>query len=116
MTNLQSDRDLVEVLKSLPERRLVEIVALALEAREAEVSRPEWQSAKLVLAKAHRFNEASGTPSPWELLLLARPQYPGDFVAEGYGTSQEGGCCGLTLVSYAKRIICPVCGRQASAS
>jgi len=112
----QPDSDLVGALAALPERQLVEVIALALEARKAEVSRPEWQSAKLVLAEAHRFNEASGTPSPWELLVLARPERPGEFVADGYGPSQEGGCCGLTLVSYAKRIICPVCGRPASAT
>ncbi len=108
--------DLVDALLSLPERQLVEVIALALEARKAEVGRPEWQSAKLVLAQAHRFNEASGTASPWELLVLARPQRHGEFVEEGYGLSQEGSCCGLTLVSYAKTIVCPICGKPASAT
>lgn len=63
----RSDRELVDALASLPERRLFEVVALALEARQAKVSRPEWQSAELVLAELHRFNEASGTPSPWKI-------------------------------------------------
>lgn len=116
MTGPLSDRELVDALTSLPERRLVEVIATALEAREAEVARPEWQSAKLVLAEAHRAIEASDTASPWELLVLARPQDIGDFVTEGGGPSQEGGCCGLTLASYAKRIVCPVCGSQASAT
>lgn len=109
-------RDLVEALALLPERQLIEVVALALEAREAEIARPEWRSAKLVLAQAHRFNEGSGTPSPWELLVLARPQQCGEFVAEGDGPSQEGGCCGLTFASYAKTIICSICGSPASAT
>jgi hypothetical protein len=112
----QPDRELADALASLPERRLVEVVALALEARKAEVSRPEWQTAKLVLAELHRFNEASGAPSPWELLLLARPEHLGEFVDEGHGPSQEGTCCGLALVSYAKRIICPVCGEPVGAT
>lgn len=110
------NRDLVDALIALPERRLVEVIALALEAREAEVGRREWQSAKLVLAEAQRFNEASGTPSPWELLVLARPQRHGEFVDEGLGPTQEGSCCGLTLASYAKSIVCPVCGKPASAT
>lgn len=110
------DRELVDALASLPERRLVEVVSQALEAREAEVSRPEWQSAKLVLAELHRFNEALGMQSPWELLLVARPQNLGEFVDEGCGPSQEGTCCGLTLVSYAKRMVCPACGQLADAT
>lgn len=115
MSFLQN-RELVDALTSLPERQLVEVIALALEAREAEVGRPEWQSAKFVLAEAHRFNETSAVPSPWTLLVLARPQYSGEFVDEGLGPGQEGTCCGLTLVSYAKRIVCPVCGRPATAT
>lgn len=110
------NRELVDALIALPERELVEVVALALEAREAEVARPEWQAAKLVLAEAHRFNEASGSPSAWELLVLARPQRPGEFVEDGGGPSQEGSCCGVTLASYAKRIVCPLCGMPASAT
>lgn len=115
MSFLQN-RELVDALTSLPEQQLVEVIALALEAREAKVGRPEWESAKLVLAEAHRFNETSAVPSPWTLLVLARPQYSGEFVDEGQGPSQEGTCCGLTLVSYAKRIVCPVCGRPATAT
>lgn len=116
MTNPLTDRELVDLLVSLPQHRLVEVVALSLELRKAEVARPEWQEAKLVFAEAHRFNETSGTPSPWELLVLARPQTLGEFVTEGSGPSEEGSCCGFTLVSYAKRILCPVCGQQASAT
>ena len=111
-----SNRDLIDALIALPERELVEVVALALEAREAEVARPEWQAAKLVLAEAHRFNEASGSPSVWDLLVLARPQRLGEFVEDGWGPSQEGSCCGVTLASYAKSIVCPVCGKPASAT
>jgi len=115
MSFLQNS-ELVDALSSLPERQLVDVIVLALETREAKVGRPEWQSAKLVLAEAHRFNETSSTPSPWTLLVLARPQYPGECVDDGHGPSQEGTCCGLTLVSYAKRIVCPVCGRPATAT
>ncbi|WP_321909478.1 hypothetical protein [Burkholderia cepacia] len=115
MSFLQN-RELVDALTSLPERQLVEVIALALEARQAQVGHPEWQSARFVLAEVHRFNETSATPSPWALLVLARPQYPGEFVDEGHGPSQEGTCCGLTLVSYAKRIVCPVCGKPATAT
>lgn len=109
-------RDLIDALIALPQRELVEVVASALEARDAEVARPEWQAAKLVLVEAHRFNEDSGSPSPWELLVLARPQRLGEFVEDGSGPSQEGTCCGLTLAAYAKSIICPVCGKTASAT
>lgn len=106
----------MDALVSLPEWQLVEVIAMALEGREAAVSRPEWQSAKFVLAEAHRFNEVSGVSSPWELLVLARPQHVGEWVAEERGPSQEGNCCGLTLVSYAKRIVCPICGSAATAT
>ncbi|OXJ26149.1 hypothetical protein CFB82_35460 [Burkholderia sp. HI2714] len=106
----------MDALTSLPERQLVDVIALALEAREAKVGRPEWQSAKLVLAEVHRFDEASAVPSPWTLLVLARPQDPEEFIDDGHGPSQEGTCCGLTLVSYAKRIVCPVCGGPVTAT
>ncbi|WP_155420419.1 hypothetical protein [Burkholderia cepacia] len=88
MSFLQN-RELVDGLTSLPERQLVEVIALALEAREAKVRRPEWESAKFVLAGAHRFNETSAVPSPWTLLVLARPQYSGEFVDEGQGPSKR---------------------------
>lgn len=110
------NQELVDALISLPEPQLVEVIASALEAREAKVARPEWQSVKLVLAEAHRFNETSAVPSPWTLLVLARPQCPGELADEACGPSQEGSCCGLTLLSYAKRIVCPVCGRPAAAT
>ncbi|EMN5130389.1 hypothetical protein [Burkholderia contaminans] len=113
---LLQNRGLVDALASLPERQLVDVIALALEAREAKVARPEWQSAKLVLAEVHRFHETPAASSPWTLLVLARPQYPGEFVDDGHGPSQEGTCCGLTLISYAKRIVCPVCGGPVSAT
>ena len=110
------NRALVDALIALPQRELVEVVALALEVREAEVARPEWQVARLVLAEATRFNEASGSPSDWDLLVLARPQRLGEFVEDGWGPSQEGSCCGMTLASYAKSIVCPVCGKLSSAT
>ena len=110
------NRYLSDALIVLPQRELVEVVASALEAREAEVARPKWQAARLVLAEAHRFNEDSGSPPPWELLVLARPHRPGEFAEDGSGPSQEGTCCGLTLAAYAKNIICPVCGKPASAT
>ena len=31
-------------------------------------------------------------------------------------TRSPDGCCGLTFTSHAKRIVCPLCGRTASAS
>ena len=111
-----SNRDLVDALIALPQRELVEVLALALEAREAEVARPDCQATKLVLAEVHRFTEASGSPSAWNLLVLARPQRLGEFAEDGGGPSQEGRCCGVTLASYAKRIVCPVCGMPASAT
>ncbi|MCU9954395.1 hypothetical protein OEJ37_13635 [Burkholderia sp. BKH01] len=43
MSFLQN-RELVDALTSLPERQLVEVIALALEAREAKGGCPEWQS------------------------------------------------------------------------
>ena len=78
MSFLQN-RELVDALTSLPERQLVEVIALALEAREAQVGRPEWQSAKLVLAEVHRFNEASATPSPWALIVSNSAGHIGQF-------------------------------------
>ena len=113
---LASSRELLDALIALPQRELVEVVALALEARKAEVARPEWQAAKLVLAELHRSSEGSGSPSSWDLLVLARPQRAGEFVEDGWGPSQEGICCGFVLASYAKRIICPVCGDPTSAT
>ncbi|MDR8731686.1 hypothetical protein [Burkholderia pseudomultivorans] len=92
------NQELVDALISLPEPQLVEVIALALEAREAKVARPEWQSVKLVLAEAHRFNEKSAVPSPWTLLVLARPEYLDELVDEPCGPSQKGSCCGLEPV------------------
>lgn len=109
-----TNQQLVAGLSALSQQDLVEVIAEVLENREAEVSRPEWVEARLALVEAYRFNEASGTPSDWELLLLARPAHRGALLNDGNGPTQEGGCCGLTLVSYAKRAICPICRRQAS--
>lgn len=109
-------QELISALVAMPQRELVEVIALALENRTPEVSRPEWEESRLALVEAHRFNEASGGPSDWELLLLARPSTLGEFVTDGGGPTQEGGCCGQTLASYSKRIVCPICGSPASAT
>jgi hypothetical protein len=45
----------------------------------------------------------------------ARRRLSGAFASRGAARSPEG-CCGLTFTSHAKRIICPLCGRTASAS
>jgi hypothetical protein len=111
-----SHQTLLAALLALPEHELIEVVGKALASRKAEVSRPEWEEAKLFLAYAHRFSAASGSPSPWEILALARPLESGDSVTSGGGPTQEGTCCGVTLVSYAKRIICPLCGTTSCAT
>lgn len=111
-----SNEQLITTLAELPEHALVETIALALEKRRAGVCRPEWEEAKLCLAEVHRFNESSGTPTSWELRVLARPQVPGEYVSEGDGPAQEGACCGVTLAAFAKRIVCPICGRPANAT
>jgi hypothetical protein len=111
-----SHQTLIASLLALPEHELIEVVGKALADRRAEVSRPEWGEAKLFLAQAHRFSEASGTPSPWEVLALARPLEPCDLITSSIGPTQEGSCCGVTLAAYAKRIICPLCGAAGSAT
>lgn len=111
-----SHQELVAALKALPERSLVEVVASALEKRSAEVCRPGEEDARLCLAEAHRFTEASGTSSRWELLVLARPRELGEFASEGAGPTQEGSCCGVTLAGFAKRIVCPLCGKSVDAT
>ena len=111
-----SNQALITALIALPEHELVEVVGEALAQRKAEVSRPEWEEAKLFLAKAHRFNERSGVSSDWEILALARALDESHLIADGTGPTEEGGCCGFTLAAYAKRVICPLCGEIAYAT
>jgi hypothetical protein len=104
--------DLIAVLGEMPERDLIEVVNRALSRRSAEVARPEFEEAKLLLAEAYRGSKEA----EWELLILSSPVEPGAHCTDGIGPTQEGSCCGLTLAAYAKNIVCPVCGKTANAT
>lgn len=109
-------RELIAAIVALPERELVEVLCSAFERRTAELAMPEEEEARLCLVEAHRFRAHDGVPAPWDLLVLARPREPGTFVTEGIGPTEEGTCCGVTLAAFAKRIVCPLCGKPASAT
>ena len=105
---------LIDSLRMLPQRELLEVITLALESRVTEVCQPNIEEAKLCLAETYRINDILSGDTSWDLLLLARPQEIGDFVTDTHGPTQEGTCCGFTIASYAKRVICPICGNPAS--
>lgn len=104
--------ELIAALSSMPERDLIEVVNCALSRRSAEVARPEFEEAKLLLAEAYRCSKEG----EWDLLILSSPVEPGAHCTDGIGPTQEGSCCGFTLAAYAKNIVCPVCGNTTSAT
>lgn len=116
LMSMLSQHDLISALTALPERELAGVVAVALEKRDSGVGRRESRQARLHLAEALGFIDARSTPSPRQLPGPARPQMAGDVVAKGAARTEQAGCCGLTFTSHAKRIICPLCGKPASAS
>lgn len=111
-----SSKQLITTLITIPDRELIEIINAVLSQRKAEVVLPKHEEAQLILARAYRTRDAGQPSSEWELLVLASPQEPGTYVTNGSGPTQEGTCCGVTLAAYSKAIICPICGKHASAT
>ena len=111
--HIMRNSSLIETLVKLPQRELLDVIAKALEQRAVDVGRPEWEEAKLCLAEVHRFHEGASQPSPWDVLLVARPRDAEPNDSHGVGLLQEGAHCGHTLVGYEKQAICPICGLPA---
>jgi hypothetical protein len=59
-----SQDEMIEALVALSQQALVGVVATALARRTAEVSRPEWEEARLCLAQAHRFMKGRNSLVP----------------------------------------------------
>lgn len=105
-------QSLIDAIRLLPQRELIDVINLALENRVVELCVPEVAEARICLVELHRYTDDPRGPSEWDLEFLARPLYVGSYVTNGIGPTQGGGCCGFVIASYSKTAVCPICGNS----
>ena len=103
--------EVIAALTALPQRELVDVLNDVLSRRVADAAGLCFEEVKLVVAEAYRAGNTDGPHSDWELLRLASPAEKGAFVTD-VAPTQEGSCCGVTLVGYAKNVVCPLCAKR----
>lgn len=100
---------LIDAMKLLPQRELINVINLALESRVVELCEPEAAEARICLVELHRYTDDPKGPSEWDIEFLARPLDVDSYVTNGIGPTQGGGCCGFVIASYSKIAVCPIC-------
>ena len=110
--NMEHRDQLAAALKSLSQRELALVLNDVLSSRDADIAAPACEEVKLVLAEAYRVRDSAGGRPAWELLVLASPAEEDAFVTD-IAPTQEGSCCGVSLIGYAKNVMCPLCGQAA---
>ena len=105
-------------LNSLTNKQLVVLLTDVFQSRRCdEGTEKEYLEAHWCIAEASRFKTDDGKDwENWEVELLALhdpEEYEGEWDDKS-SICQGGGCseCGVKLFSWAKRIICPVCGSK----
>jgi len=107
--------EIVSVLMAMPLRDLVDVLNDVLSRRFTDVAGRDFEERKLVIAEAYRAHNGDACYSGWELLVLASPTEMGAYVTDSDAApTQEGGCCGIVLLRYAKNVVCPLCGKSAN--
>ena len=111
MEPISNRSELAAVLLAMPQSELVGVLNDVFSRRVADVVSPDIEEAKLIVAGAYRARDIDVQTPAWEILVLASPAEKGTFVTD-IAPTQEGSCCGVTLVAYAKDVLCPLCGRR----
>jgi hypothetical protein len=109
MEELQTE-DVVAWLRSRSDKSLVDVFYQAVNGRSlSPLANPEYES-HFVLTHVSRNSEA---PGDWEIEFIGLPPVPAEWSDETL-IANEGEHCFQTVVSYAERFACPLCGGEAS--
>jgi hypothetical protein len=102
-------RDLVDGLRALSDKQLVETFYEAVQGRHIYSAERNAFDAHLVLANASRDRQET-TERRWTVELIC-PAPDQDWVDDA-PICQAGEHCGMPTTSWAKHSICPVCGGE----
>jgi hypothetical protein len=117
-----SKTEAIQYLESLTNKQLVELLSEVFKSRRCdEGTEEEYLQAHWCIAEVSRLQTDDGKGwESWEVEILARhdpKKYDFDW-SDNSPICQGGKCteCGTKLFSWAKKIVCPVCGAKAYAT
>jgi hypothetical protein len=101
--------EIIESLRGLTHKQFVELFYEAVQGRFIYSGEEMLWDSHLVLANAMRDRTEPG--SAWTIQTLCPT--PGQTWADDALICQQGECCGVETMSWAKQSRCPVCGETA---
>lgn len=118
--NRLTREDLIEYLsKYLTDAELVLLLNTVFDNRAKEVvdeSIPYLQLDRFLLTQQSMYGDPSSLDSERNFVACHNPgKYSASYPDRSQALCNSGDClkCGIDFVSYAKHVICPVCGSQA---
>jgi hypothetical protein len=109
--------DVIKFISSLAETEAVDVCYQALKNRGKKVDYPngDFEVDDVYCISMCTFGSFEGVIDKEAIVeLFAPPVFSFDEVKKNYHLSQQGRCslCKVNLISYVKRVICPVCGTE----
>jgi hypothetical protein len=110
--------DVIQWTEALSDKQLIEFFYEATKGRFIYRGEESYMQSHLVISNASRLKKDNDVWEEWSLASIGEhdPKKYLNSWADDSPICQSGRCCGYEIISWAKNVVCPICGKEVYAT